>query len=84
MKPIMPPIKLEDSKEDLAESTPLDSDRGSGSVSESPSNLPVILAQMERVAIRSTVRIQPISRPKQVTSKRPKEDKGGPSKKPKT
>ena len=79
----MPSIELEDSEEDLVESTPLDLDNGSGSVSETDSDPTLGPTRKELVATWSTVRLQPISRPKQVTSKRPKGDKDGPSKKPK-
>ena len=81
MKPVTPSIELEDSEEDLAESTPPDLDRGSGSVSESESDLPPIPTWKEPVATRSTVKVPRVSRSKQVTSKQPKGDKDGTSKK---
>ena len=60
----------------------MESGNGSGFVSESEFNLTLILTWKEPVATRSTIRVKPISRPKHVTSKQPKGDKGGPSKMP--
>ena len=79
----MLPIDLKDSKEDLVESIPPDLDFESRFVLESKSNLTPIPTRKELVATQSTERVQPVSRLKQVTSKRPEGDKGGPSKKPK-
>ena len=75
-KPATPPIEVEDSEEDLAESTPLDLDNKFESVSELESDLTSIPTPKEPVATRSTMRVQPFSRPKQVTSKPPKGDRG--------
>ena len=59
----MPPIELEDSEEDLAESTLVDSDNGSGSVSKTDSDPTQVPTWKELVATWSTVRVQQVSRP---------------------
>ena len=77
------PIKLEDSEDESAKTTPPGLDERDGSRNQSDSDPPLIPPCLEPITTRSSRRAQGTSRPKQKSSKRPVIDKGQPSKRPK-